>query len=77
MGIPKLALNPYFGIEHKVIVIPCQSKNFPLSYAVIATIVLLLFHYFFIAWIPTSFFKFVLFNVTEFRKINHMCTFDT
>ena len=44
--IPTLALNPNFGIEHIIIVIPCQSRDFSLSYAVIATIVLLLFHYF-------------------------------
>ena len=34
------------GIEHKIIVIPCQSRDLTLSYAVIATIVHLLFHYF-------------------------------
>ena len=38
--------NPYFGIEHKIFAIPCQSRDFPPSYAVIATIVHPLFHYF-------------------------------
>ena len=46
--------NPYFGIEYKVIVIPCQSRDFPLSYAVIAIIVHLLFHYFL---------SFIIFNI--------------
>ena len=36
--------NPYFGIEHKIIVISCQSRDLTLSYAVIATIVHLLFY---------------------------------
>ena len=45
-------------LAHKIIVIPCQSRDFPLSYAVIATIVHLLFHclnHYFI-------FKFIIFN---------------
>ena len=36
---------PYFGIEHKIIVIPCQSRDLMLSYAVIATIVHLYYYY--------------------------------
>ena len=44
-----LVENPYFGIEHKIIAIPCQSRDFPLSYG--SSLVSLLF----IAWIPTSF----------------------
>ena len=37
----------YFVTEHKIIVKPCQSRDFPLSYAVIATIDHLFFHYFY------------------------------
>ena len=54
--------NPYFGIEHKIIVIPCQSRDLTLSYAVIATIVHLLFPTFY--HLDLYFiFKFIIFNI--------------
>ena len=52
--------NPYFGIEHKIIVIPCQSRDLTLSYAVIATIIHLLFTTFY-SLKPYFIFKFINF----------------
>ena len=54
--------NPYFGIEHKIIIILCQSRDFPLSYTVIATIVHHLFHYFLSLGFLLHFI-FIIFNI--------------
>ena len=50
--IPTLALNS----------IPCQSRDFPPTYAIIATIVHLLFHYFY-RLNSYLIFKFIIFNI--------------
>ena len=52
----------YFVTEHKIIVKPCQSRDFPLSYAVIATIDHLFFHYFY-CLDPYFILKFIIFNI--------------
>ena len=50
--------NPYFGIERKIIVRPCQSRDLTLRNAVIATIASSLVLLPFITWNPTSFLNF-------------------